>query len=597
MSKRNRRSRPANRPKKRTSAKRRPQRRREPDLIERIADALDAGEPLALLELASTLLEVVDPRSNNPFQPDPDRPTREQLLDSLLAAPLPETSALLTAVAALSRDDVLRRRVAREVAERAHALPSWLTELPKTAAAPEAVEVTHPLGDADDVLVSVTLPNGDALTAVVLIEHNSGSIVKDAFVVPGSLDEIVATFHAARADDPDMIDGPLSPADAKVRITEAVERGARTFPPTETEAWPMCRPLVEWMTALLPDGGTGYERREWSEEETDELARRFRASPFAADVDDPGDMLSSLLWFGTGYGPGDPLHWSPTAVEILLLDWIPRKIVADVADLTGAPDVLRAFIRFAHHERGIRPGLTEETIAAVDEFEPEYQELIRSDRLQGPEALLAAMGLYDGEDPDDDDDEDDDEDDDPAVVVGEIMLDSLRAAVGGEKALEALDTAPLPDEPFAWDAVPSDVHERVGSVLGLVERCCAELLDDEYRTACRRLLADVASSDPSIFRRRGRDETLAAAVCWIVGKANALFDPTSPGLDVQVKQLVEHFGVGGSVSQRSEPLLRAIGVEPDTRYVTMNLGTPRYLTEERRTAIVTDRDRYREWAD
>jgi hypothetical protein len=586
MSKRNKRS---TRPKKRSSVRRRPQRRREPDLIERIADALDADEPLALLELASTMLEVVDARSGNPFQPDPDRPTREQLLGSLLGAPLTETSALLTAVAALSRDDVLRRRVAREVAERAHALPSWLIELPKAVAASDAVEVTHPLGDADDVLVSVTLPGGHALTAVVLIEHNAGSIVKDAFVVPGPLDDIVAVVRTGGG--PDLTADPLSPADARVRITEAVEWGARTYPPMETETWPACRPLVEWMTALLPDGGTGYEHREWSEAETGDLARRFRASPYAAGVDDPGDMLSSLLWFGTGYGPCDPLHWSPTAVEILLLDWIPRKIVAPVEDLTGAPDLLRAFIRFAHHERGIRPGLTEETIAAVDEFEPEYQELIRSDRLQGPEALLASMGLYDGSD------EGSDEDVDPGVVVAEIMLDSLRAAVGGEKALDSLDATPLPDEPFGWDAIPADIHERVGEVLASVERCCAELLDDEYRTACRRLLADLAAGDPATFRRRGRVEALAAAVCWIVGKANAAFDPGSEGPTLQVQEMMEHFGVKGSVSQRSERLLRAIGIEPDTRFVAMNLGTTRYLTGQRRSAILAARDRFRAMAD
>ena len=125
------------------------------------------------------------------------------------------------------------------------------------------------------------------------------------------------------------------------------------------------------------------------------------------------------------------------------------------------------------------------------------------------------------------------------------MLDTLREAVGGEKALDALDAEPLPDEPFAWDAVPPDVHDRVGEVLDLVERCCAELLDAEYRTACRRLLADVAAGDPEIFRRRGRGET-AAAVCWIVGKANALFDPTAPGPTMQVKQLMEYFGVAGA---------------------------------------------------
>ena len=382
-----------------------------------------------------------------------------------------------------------------------------------------------------------------------------------------------------------------------MRITEAVERGARTIPPTETETWPTCRPLVEWMTSLLPDGGTGYERPEWPDEAIDDLARRFRASPFAAGVDDPDDLLSSLLWFGTDYGPGDPMRWSPTAVEILLLDWIPRKIVADVEHLTRAPDLLRAFIRFCHHERGIRPGLTEETVAAVDEFEPEYQQLIRSDRLQGPEALLAAMGVYDARTPiPRTTSEDDVSEDDVGAVVAEIMLDTLRDAVGGEDALDGLDTDPLPDEPFAWDAIPPDVHARVGEVLDLVERCCAELLDGEYRTACRRLLADVAAGDPEIFRRRGKAEMTAASVCWIVGKANALFDPTAPGPTMQVKQLMAHFGVT-SASQRSGMLLRAIGVEPDNRYVVMNLGTPRYLTGERRAQILEDRDRFRAMAD
>ena len=494
MSKRNKRSRAAARPKKRASARRRPQRRHEPDLIERIADALDDGEPLALLELAALFLAVVDPRSHDPFQPRTRRPTREQLLGSFLDAPLPETSALLAAVAALSRDDVLRRRVSHEIADRAHALPSWLAELSRATAAPEAVEVTHPLGDADDVIVSVTLPDGHALTAVVLIEHNLGSIVKDAFVVSGPLDELVATIQATRLSEPDMVDGPLSPADAKVRITEAVEQGARTFPPTETETWPMCRPLVEWMVALLPDGGTGYERREWTDEETDDLARRFRASRFAAGVDDPGDMLSSLLWFGTGYGPGDPLHWSPTAVEILLLDWIPRKIMADVEVLAAAPDVLRAFIRFCHHERGIRPGLTDETIAAVDVFEPEYQELIRSDRLQGPEALLAAMGLHDRAR--------------TPIRASRGRRDHARHASRGGRRREGTRRAGR--RAVAGRAVRvgrgSGRRATTGSARCSISSSAAvrSCSTREYRTACRRLLADVAAGDPEIFRRRGR---------------------------------------------------------------------------------------------
>ena len=102
------------------------------------------------------------------------------------------------------------------------------------------------------------------------------------------------------------------------------------FPPLETETWPASRPLTEWLVRLLPEGGTGYVRPKWSEAGKNKLAKRFFGSEFGKplDDDDHRDLLDQFLWFGTDYGPGDPLRWSPVAVEILLADWIPRKIVA-----------------------------------------------------------------------------------------------------------------------------------------------------------------------------------------------------------------------------------------------------------------------------
>ena len=126
-------------------------------------------------------------------------------------------------------------------------------------------------------------------------------------------------------------------------------------------------------------------------------------------------------------------------------------------------------------------------------------------------------------------------------------------------------------------------------VLALLDRCCDERLDLEYRTACRRLLARAATEDPEIFRRRGRAETAAGAICWIIGKANDLFSPA-----MQVKDLMGFLGIGqGSVSQRSEAFLRAIGVDPADRFGTMDLGSPNYLTSTRRAEIITLRDHYR----
>lgn len=541
--------------------------------------------------MGSSLLAALEPRRRGPFEtgPEPDAPSRDDLVQMFLEDGRLETSALVAVIAELSGDDILRRRVSREIAAKSHPLPGWLTDLHRARPAERVVEVVHVLGDGDNVMVGVQLPGEREFAAVVYIDHNMGTLVKDAFVVPEPVGDLVERMLTLAAD-PDTEARDLDPADAHARITEAIAIGAMTFPPLETDTWPACRPLVEWMAAMLPRGGTGYQRPEWDRDALAALGERFFASPFAAGFDTPDhrDLLDSLLWFGTDYGPGDPLRWSPTAVEILLVDWIPRKIVAEVPFLAKAPDLLKAFIRFCHQERGIRPELTAQTLDTVDSYAPQYQRTIRSPRPQGPAALLAAMGA-----PDPDALLSELGDEEPPEFP-EIMLDTLRRAVGGEDALDRLDAAALPDEPFGWDAIPADVHDRVAEVLALVDRCCDELLDVEYRTACRRLLAGAAAGDPEIFRRRGRAATAAAALCWVVGKANKLFDePQSRARQLQVKDLIDHFGISqGGVSQRSEPLLRAVGVDP-RQYGAMDLGSPDYLTSARRAKIVALRDEYR----
>jgi hypothetical protein len=196
-------------------------------------------------------------------------------------------------------------------------------------------------------------------------------------------------------EDPDTRWDDVSLADARARIDAAIELAAITYPPLETETWPACRALVEWITRGLHAGGTGYQRPQWDSADLARLTDRFFASPFGVGLDDPDHrgLLESLLWYGTDYGPGDPLLWSLVKVEILLDDWIPRKIVAPAEYLAKAPELLRAFIRFAHADVGLRSDLTDETLAAIDDWEPQYQQTIRSPRPQGPAALIAALGI------------------------------------------------------------------------------------------------------------------------------------------------------------------------------------------------------------
>lgn len=131
-------------------------------------------------------------------------------------------------------------------------------------------------------------------------------------------------------------------------------------------------------------------------------------------------------------------------------------------------------------------------------------------------------------------------------------------------------------------------------VLALTDGCCEKLLDLEYRTACRRVLARIAVRGPEVFRRKGRAETAAAGLVWMVGKANDLFAQHTGGM--QVRDLMSHFGLGqGSVAARAATLLRTGGFHDDT--YTVRLGSPDYLVAARRRRIMTMRDRYWQLAE
>ncbi len=554
------------------------------DLLADVRQRLASGEPLDLLAYVSSLLAAVNPRGESPFEREradgPERATLPTLLESFAEVVLPETTALLATLAELGPDELTRARARRALAARQHQLPGWLARLGETSVY-GAVESTHVLGDGDSVLLGARLP-GHELTAVIYIDHNLGTVVKDAFPAPSPISEVVARMREA-ADDPDVRFGDISLADARARVAEAIEVGAIMFPPLESETWPASRPLTEWLVRLLPEGGVGYVRPTWSEARKNKLAKRFFGSEFGKplDDDDHRDLLDQFLWFGTDYGPGDPLRWSPVAVEILLADWIPRKMAASPEYLSAAPALLRAFIRFCHAERKIRPALTDETLAAVGEQEPEYQRVTRSPRPQGPMALLAAMGMLSGQQP---------WEDGPSGA-GQYLLDGLAEEVGGQDALDSLDGTPLPDEEFGWDEVPADVRERVGEVLAACDRCCDDLLGAEYRTACRRLLARAAPGLSGMLRKTAKPEAIAAAVCWVIGKGNQRLGQGTG--ELRVKDLMSYFSLSqSSVSERGYQIMHVAGIKPASTYPAVRLRSPSLLVSARRRRIIELRDRH-----
>lgn len=540
--------------------------------------ALRSGDPLDLLAMISGFLEVTDPRNRNPFDTEQRRPTFDELLESLLDTPFAETTAALTAMRVLVPDKFTAARITRALETRTHPLPAWLNTLGQARAEPEVWFLTHVLGDGDDYLLGVTVPSGRALSALIYIDHNLGSVVKDAFVVPEPLEDLAIKLGRTMLD-PDQSLTRTDPATARAVIEGAIEHGSRLYPPPQSDTWPMCRPVIEWMLRLLPAGGLAPEIKEWTDAETGAIAEDFFSGPFGAALDraDERDLLDNLLWFGTSYATGDPLRWSPVTVELLLADWVPRKIMAEAAHLAKLPNLLRAYIRHCHGRLGIRSELTDETLAAVDAYEPDYQRTIRTTRPQGPAALLANLFS-----------EAEWADEEPNTST--IMLESLDRHVGGRLALQALDDDPLPDEPFQWAAIPSDIHHVLHQVLNACDQCADDLLDVEHRTAMRRFLSRAAATDPALFRRKASPTRGAAAIAWVICRANDTV--ASPRSGLAVADLLAHFDITGSVSQRAEPLLRANGIDPHQLHGSMTLATPDLLTADKRHHLITLRERW-----
>jgi hypothetical protein len=344
----------------------------------------------------------------------------------------------------------------------------------------------------------------------------------------------------------------------------------------------MSRHLLEWVIRLLPGGGTGYQLEEWTEAAQDEVIGRFLESPQAVRLGtDAADITQTLVWFATDYGLNDPLRWSPGSVAYLLLDWLPRKVMADPEYLSQVPSVLRRFVRFAAAERGLAAELVENTLAAIDECEEGYLDRVSRPRAMGATALLEGLGLAVA----------------PSSYVDPELeslfaakLDRLASGVGGHEILEELTVHALPDEPLELVDLPHDIRTKVVDVADLIDDVCAQLFDVETRTAARRLLSDVARADPAIFRRRSKSETAAAAVVWIVGSANGRLHAAYGG--VAVGEMMAAFGLSGSPSQRAQVILRAIGVDPDGEpwWYERLPGTLRYTTGAGRESVIAARD-------
>lgn len=558
-----------------------------------IRTALRAPTPVDFL-VTGTMLAAVGLARTEPK----DQPGWVGLVDSFVLTDLAETTAVLHVMAALTDDDLLRARILRELASRRQPMPTTVTGLAELRVR-AAWTMIDPLGDGDNYVLGLEWPGGDQLTFVVYVDHNLGTLVKDAFLVPERVEHVVEHFVTVIAESGEGAPHPepADVADCRACLEQALVNldlspisghEADYVDDDEGGMWPACRTLLDFVITRMPEGGEGYASRHElggapSAEAMEGFAQAFEgfaaspeAAPFRDDTDGEryeatAEAAVHLLAFALAHS-GDPLRWSAVTVEISLVDSLAYAPGVSERALDAVAEVLPALIRYAHRVRGVDPRHTESALEAVTRYLVDF-EALRREPEAAQERRAGGMLL------------------DELRSPGALLWNRLIEIVGDPEALDGLDPEPLPDEPLDLAEVPADVHPALLEVSEHLDRLAASAvfpeLDVEFRTACRRFLGAAAKREPAVFRRRAKAVNTAAAVAWIVGRNNELVGmapaPVGTGL------LMEWFGIAGPPSSRADSLSRAFGAA-HSPWPGVALGSPDVLVSRMRATLIRRRD-------
>ena len=351
--------------------------------------------------------------------------------------------------------------------------------------------------------------------------------------------------------------------------------------------------MLEWILRALPEGGQGYIRQEWTTDQRQELAWDFATSPpvkaMGIRLEETMYIGEWLVRFGCETGTGDPLRWSPVSVEMLLVDWYPRNVFDSPDLMQRVPDLVKAFVRFAHDRRHIPPYLTKETVAAVERWTPVYLDAAMRAGRSPRDSVARMIRVAAGVDADDETWEDDEDliDSVLAEAVLEEMEMKLVEEAGGPEAYAALNDDPLPDEPFDWSLVPDQWRDRTSVVLERLDQMTTDLCDVETRTVARRVLASLAA-EGGVFKRPTTDvDALAAGIIWALCRQWQI-SITRLGFKFQTQQELSALtGVKrGIISSRSHVLGVDRNLGPDWTHSQYRRG----LMERRQLIEIMRRD-------
>jgi hypothetical protein len=329
----------------------------------------------------------------HPDMPDDAEPLDilgKTIIQRLAGRADPDVFALLLAIEALATSpfDAAARLAVEQLRKLGIPEPIWSRSIGR----PTLVDAWVSWDELDDqahVLAAFAHDHRPPHAVNLIIDANFQGLIRGAFVADNP-DKVRREWVAASGL-------PIRPLSEQA-LADILGQGIEMFdaylePPVSDEAKDLM-PLVRARLRLLPTPRP-VERRETPDQEREALIAAFGISPEASGLAQAGrgpaaDLARWFIDFACDYGAGDPLRWSPIAVETLLADWLPRKAILEPAEIEALPDVLRRFVRFSARRKGLADDLVAETLDAVDHFARDFVEGMADDDRSGPAKQILA---------------------------------------------------------------------------------------------------------------------------------------------------------------------------------------------------------------
>lgn len=336
--------------------------------LESFEDIGDAG-PLDVELQVSRFLAMLGAGAAPPEEPD--EPDHEELLNGIVEVCLAHLEqhpprVVLDFLWVLDAFDPgwvhwpLRRRLE---AAAVPARPAWAMDVGQ-AEVVGTHHIRHETGDGFDVAIVARHRSAprDHVVAVY-VDRTLGGLASDLLV-----HDDAAQYLRLADDDAGMTREVLDPATAAATIDEAVDATfAARVPPTVADGFAPLWAIVEHYVAKLPPGGAPLPPPSpASPEECAAVVDRFLDGLTGmAHRRDREVLLAAVELVNDELG-GDPLRWTAPVTQLVLRGWLPLSGF-DEAVNERLPDLLRAFVPWAHAEEGWGQRYLDEALSVLED--------------------------------------------------------------------------------------------------------------------------------------------------------------------------------------------------------------------------------------